>query len=159
MNVAIASEKASYALKEAVKRHLLEQGHTVLDVGQQDPDADALPYSQVGANMAQALSSGKVQAGIVTCGTGAGVSLACNKCRHVYAVACESVYTAALAPQIVNANVLAMGSRIVGADMACAMCDAFLKARYLEGFPEPRAAFIDGLRKKLVCLEEENMKS
>jgi len=158
MNIAIASEKVSYGLKESIKQHLLAQGHNVIDVGQTDPDAEALPYSCVGANMAEALNSGRAELGIVSCGTGAGVSLACNKCRNIYAVACESVYSASLAPQIVNANVLAMGSRIVGTDMACAMADAFIRSKYLEGFPEARANFIDSLHKKLISLENENMK-
>ena len=122
MKVAIASEASSFQLKEQVKKHILDLGYEVVDAGQQSEEENVL-YYEAAANLAKKIQSGECERGIVFCGTGAGASLIANKFKGVYCVACESIFTAEKISLINNANVLAMGSRVVSFDMACEMAD------------------------------------
>lgn len=110
MKVVIASETSSYELKEAVKKHLVELGYEVLDVGAQSA-SDGTLYFQSASALARVIQRGEAERGIVMCGTGGGASLICNAFKGVYCVACESVFTAEKIGLINNANVLAMGRK------------------------------------------------
>lgn len=137
MKVAIACEASSFLLKEAVKTRIEALGYTVLDVGQQREDENVL-YFEAAQNLAKVIQSGECEKGIVICGTGAGVSMIVNKFRGVYCVACESVFTAEKISLINNANVLAMGARVVSWDMGGEMAEKFLAGSWCEGFAEQR---------------------
>ena len=137
MNVVIASDFSGFRLKEAVKAHIIALGYEVEDVGAQKEE-DATLYFEASENLARVIREGRVERGIVICGTGAGVSMIANKFRGVYAVACESVYTAEKTSLINNANVLAMGGRVVSWDMGCEMAEKFLAGKWCEGFAEQR---------------------
>lgn len=137
MKVVIASETSGFSLKEAIKSHLITLGHEVLDVGAKS-DSDGTLYFQSSANLAKAIQSNEAEKGIVICGTGAGASLIANKHKGVYCVACESVFTAEKIGLINNANVLALGARVVSHDMACEMVEKFIAHRWCEGFAEQR---------------------
>ena len=131
MKVAIACETSSFQLKEQVKKYIMNLGYEVEDVGQLSEDENVL-YFEAAANLARKIQS------IVFCGTGAGVSLIANKFRGVYCVACESIFTAEKISLINNANVLAMGARVVSFDMGCEMAERFLAGQWCEGFAEQR---------------------
>ena len=137
MKVAIACESSSFALKEAVKARILAAGYEVLDVGQLEESGNVL-YFEAAENLARAVQSGECERGIVLCGTGAGVSMIANKFSGVYCVACESVFTAEKISLINNANVLAMGARVVSHDMGGEMAEKFLAGKWCEGFAEQR---------------------
>ena len=137
MKVAIACEASSFQLKEQVKKHILDLGYEVVDAGQQSEEENVL-YYEAAANLAKKIQSGECERGILFCGTGAGASLIANKFKGVYCVACESIFTAEKISLINNANVLAMGSRVVSFDMACEMAERFLAGRWCEGFAEQR---------------------
>ncbi|MCL2616085.1 MAG: RpiB/LacA/LacB family sugar-phosphate isomerase [Defluviitaleaceae bacterium] len=137
MKIAIASDFSGFLLKEAVRCFLLEKGYQIQDVGQKNAE-DKLLYFEAAANLAKAVQSGECDRGIVICGTGAGVSMIANKFRGVYCVPCESLYTAEKISLINNANVLAMGEKIVSPTMAGEMALAFLGATWCEGFEEQR---------------------
>lgn len=137
MNVVIASDFSGFRLKEAVKAHIIALGYEVEDVGAQKEE-DATLYFEASENLARVIREGRAERGIVICGTGAGVSMIANKFRGVYAVACESVYTAEKTSLINNANVLAMGGRVVSWDMGCEMAEKFLAGKWCEGFAEQR---------------------
>lgn len=137
MKVAIGSETSGFALKEAVKAHLIGLGHEIMDVGAQS-DNDGILYFDSSANVAEKIQKGEAERGIVICGTGAGASLIANKHRGVYCVACESVFTAEKIGLINNANALAMGSRVVSIDMGCEMAEKYLAGSWCEGFAEQR---------------------
>ena len=137
MKVAIACEASSFLLKEAVRERLLAQGYEVVDVGQQREDENVL-YYEAAQNLAEEIQSGRCEKGIVICGTGAGVSMIVNKYRGVYCVACESVFTAEKISHINNANVLAMGARVVSWDMGGEMAEKFLAGKWCEGFAPQR---------------------
>lgn len=137
MKVAIACEASSFLLKEAVKKHIIRLGYEVEDVGQQTEDENVLYYEAAG-KLAEEIRSGRCERGIVICGTGAGVSMIANKYKGVYCVACESVFTAEKISLINNANVLAMGARVVSWDMGCEMAEKFLAGHWCEGFAQQR---------------------
>ena len=137
MKIALACESSSFFLKEAIRKRLIGLGYEVLDVGQQTADENVLFY-EAGENLARVIQSGKCEKGIAICGTGAGISMIVNKFKGCYAVACESVFTAEKISLINNANVLAMGSRVVSWDMGGEMAERFLAGKWCEGFAEQR---------------------
>lgn len=152
--VVISCESSSFALKEAVKEHLEKIGYDVTDLGQQK-DGEPVLYYVAAERIAKALQSGEFERGVVFCGTGAGVSMIANKYRGVYCVACESVFTAEKISLINNANLLAMGARVVSHDMACEMAEKFLAGKWCDGFaPERRKNNENGYR-MLQELEEK----
>ncbi len=137
MKIVIASDFSGFNLKQAVKKHLTDSQYDVTDVGQTDPDNKVL-YFEAASRLAEAMQSGAYTRGIVICGTGAGVSLIVNKFRGIYCVACESVFTAEKTSLTNNANVLAMGEKVVSYDMGCEMAKAWLNGKWCEGFEEQR---------------------
>ncbi|HEY8465142.1 MAG TPA: RpiB/LacA/LacB family sugar-phosphate isomerase [Bacillota bacterium] len=157
MKVIIASDFSGFRLKQAVKNHLIKIGYEVDDVGQQT-EAEQVPYYEAASNLARAMQSGKYTRGIVICGTGAGVSLIVNKFKGIYCVACESVYTAEKISLINNANVLAMGEKVVSLDMGAEMAEKFLSGIWCKDFTAERK---ENNRKGFARLQEieaENFK-
>lgn len=138
MKIAIASDASGFRLKESVKEALRGAGHAVTDVGQQREE-DAVRYYEAGEMLARAIQSGAYERGLIFCGSGAGVCLAVGKFRGVYAVACESEYTAAELHRITNANVMAMGEKVVTPDVARRMALAFVGSRWRDGMPPDKA--------------------
>jgi len=137
MKVVIGSETSSFALKEAIKAHLIGLGYEVLDVGCLDVN-DGTLYYESSSRVAEAIQQGVAERGITICGTGAGASLIANKHKGVYCVACESVFTAEKISLINNANVLGLGSRVVSFDMGCEMAEKFLAGKWCDGFATER---------------------
>lgn len=137
VKVAIASDFSGFLLKEQVKRYLEEKGYTLEDVGQRD-ESQPMMYYDAAVRLADAVQYGGCVKGIVCCGTGAGVSLIANKHKGIYCVACESVFTASRIALINNANVLAMGEKVVSYAMACEMAEAFIQAQWCDGFDAQR---------------------
>jgi ribose 5-phosphate isomerase B len=137
MKIAIASDVSGFNLKEQVRVYLTQNGFDVSDVGQTDAGAPMM-YYDIAARLAKAVQRGEFQKGVVICGTGAGVSMIANRFKGVYCVPCESVYTAEKISLINNANVLAMGEKIVSFAMGCEMALAFLRSNWCEGFEEQR---------------------
>lgn len=137
MKVVIASETSSYELKEAVKKHLVELGYEVLDVGAQSA-SDGTLYFQSASALARVIQRGEAERGIVMCGTGGGASLICNAFKGVYCVACESVFTAEKIGLINNANVLAMGAKVVTKEIGSEMAEKYLAGKWCEGFETQR---------------------
>ena len=135
--VVIGCEVNSLPLKEAVKAHLIQLGYEVADLGQQAGGEPVLYYTAA-RRVAEAIQRGEAERGIVICATGAGVSMIANKFRGVYCVACESVFTAEKISLINNANLLAMGGRVVSHDMGCEMAEKFLAGVWCEGFEPQR---------------------
>jgi ribose 5-phosphate isomerase B len=143
MKIAIGSDHAAFALKEIVKKHLLDSGHQVEDMGTHSPDRTDYPI--YGEKVAKAVVSGKAQYGVVICGTGAGISITANKVRGVRCVLASEPYTAVLSRQHNNANMLAMGARVVGEGLACMIVDQFLAAEFEGGRHADRVDLITKL--------------
>ena len=158
MKVGIASDKSGFPLKEVVKAHLIEKGHEVLDLGQLKME-DEWVYYYVGASrVAKAILSGQVKKGILICGTGAGMNIAANKFKGIYAVSVEGIYSAKSCAFINGANVITMGRRIVGDGMACEMTDEFLKYEAGDTLAPETAKICSFQAEGLVAMEKENFR-
>jgi len=143
MKIAIGSDHAAFALKEIVKKHLIDSGHQVEDMGTHSPERTDYPI--YGEKVARAVVSGRVKYGVVICGTGAGISISANKIHGVRCVLASEPYTAVLSRQHNDANMLAMGARVVGEGLACMIVDQFLAAEFEGGRHADRVAMITKL--------------
>lgn len=157
MRLVIASDFSAVELKETVKKHLIETGHEVLDVGHKD-GGEKIVYPVAVSSLVKVLRTEDYERGIVFCGTGAGVSIAANKFKGIYCVPCESIFTASKSPVINNANVLAMGGNVVGSENACKIADMWLSQSFCKDFAPERAEFIQSLYKQLQEIEDANFK-
>jgi len=132
MRICVGSDHAGFELKEAVKAHLLALGHDVEDVGTRDPGV-SVDYPDFGASVARKVIAGEGELGIVVCGTGIGISIAANKVRGARAALCTDPYMARMARAHNNANILAMGGRVVGVGLALDIVEAFLSTPFEGG--------------------------
>jgi ribose 5-phosphate isomerase B len=129
--VAIAADHAGFELKNALKETIEGHGLKVLDLGAHN--SDSVDYPDMAAALAAALADGRAYRGVLICGSGIGISIAANRHRHVRAALCHDVTTARLARQHNDANVLAMGSRVVGPNVARDCLEAFLDTPFEGG--------------------------
>ena len=140
MKIAIANDHAALELKLAIKQHMEQRGHEVLDFG---TDTSArVEYPAYAEKVARAVANGEADGGVLLCGTGIGMSIAANKVRGVRAAACSEPYSAMLSKQHNNSNILAMGARVVGEDLAKMILDAWLTAEFMGGRHAERVAMI-----------------
>jgi ribose 5-phosphate isomerase B len=144
MKIVIGSDKAGFELKEKVKGYLTGKGWELEDVGLMDPEG-YMTFYNASDNLCRKILAGEAEQGILICGTGAGMCINANKYKGIYAVTCESVYSARMCRVVNNANVLTMGGNIIGPGMAFEMCDAFLNTGHAEGMPQERADYLKKL--------------
>ncbi|HEX7656483.1 MAG TPA: ribose 5-phosphate isomerase B [Sphingomonas sp.] len=138
MRIAIASDHAAVALKQVLADWLRESGHEVEDLG---PDGTAsVDYPDYGYKLAAAVASGAADRGIALCGSGIGISIAVNRNPHVRCALVSEPLSAALAREHNDANVIAMGARLTGEDMAKACVTAFLSTAFAGGRHAARVA-------------------
>ncbi len=124
MRIAIASDHAAFALKSALVAYLTEAGHQVDDLG--PFDENSVDYPDFGYKLADAIASGAAERGVALCGSGIGISIAVNRNPACRAALVSEPLSAKLSREHNNANVIAMGARLTGIDMAKACLDAFL---------------------------------
>jgi ribose 5-phosphate isomerase B len=124
VKIAIAADHAGYALKTAVVAHLEGTGHGVVDLGTHSEEP--VDYPPLCAAAGRAVVAGQADYGIVLGGSGQGEQIAANKVHGVRAALCLDLFTARLARQHNDANVLSLGGRIVAPALACAIVDLFL---------------------------------
>lgn len=122
--IAIGSDHGGYALKEQIKKHLDELGLAYKDCGT-DSDASC-DYPIYGEAVARAVADGEAERGIVICGTGIGISIAANKVRGIRAAVCGDCFSAEATRLHNDANILALGARVVGSGLALKIVDTFL---------------------------------
>ncbi len=143
MKIAIGSDHAAFALKEVVRKHLIDSGHQVEDMGTYS--LERTDYPIYGEKVAKAVVNGVVKYGVVICGTGAGISISANKIHGIRCVLASETYTAVLSRQHNDANMLAMGARVIGEGLACMIVDQFLAAEFEGGRHADRVAMITKL--------------
>src|SRR6266568_6714875 len=136
--VAVASDHAGYRLKLVVVEHLRAGGHEVIDLG--TDSEEPVDYPPLCAAAGRAVVGGQAEFGIVLGGSGQGETMAANKVRGVRAALCLGEYTARLARQHNNANVLGLGGRILGEGLATSIVDIFLSTAFQGGRHERRLA-------------------
>ena len=131
MRIALAADHAGFALKDELAAWLAEQGHDVADLGTNG--ATSVDYPEFGAKLACAIASGEATHGIAVCGSGIGISIAINREPKCRCARVDDPLSAALAREHNDANVLALGARLVGPDMAKACVAAFLGTDFAGG--------------------------
>ena len=134
--IAIVSDHAAYELKEALAQRLRDWNHEVLDLG--TTSTDSVDYPDYGYRMALAIAEGEAERGIALCGTGIGISIAVNRHPACRCALVTEPYSAALAREHNDANVLALGARLIGFDMAIACVQSFLVGHFARGRHERR---------------------
>ena len=131
MRIALAADHAGYELKDALAVWLKEAGHDVIDVGTNGPES--VDYPQFGAKLAEEIAAGRAERGIAVCGSGIGISIAINREPKCRCARVDDPLSARLAREHNDANVLAMGARLIGQDMARACVSAFLGTDFAGG--------------------------
>ena len=128
MRIAIGADHAGWPLKEELVVHLKQGGHDVLDLG--TSGADPVDYPDYAAAVAEAVRGGKAERGLIVCGSGAGACVAANKIPGVRASVCHDTYTAHQAVEHDDVNVLCLGARVIGGQLAREIVDAWAAARF-----------------------------
>ncbi len=136
--VLIASDHAGYELKSVLKAELSEMGYEVLDLG--TDDTESVDYPDFANALAEALREGRADRGVLICGSGVGISIAANRHPEVRAALCHDPITARLAREHNDANVLAMGGRLIGTDVAKECLRIFLATPFEGGRHARRVA-------------------
>jgi ribose 5-phosphate isomerase B len=131
MRIALAADHAGYQMKDDLAAWLREAGHDVVDLGTNGPES--VDYPEYGARLADAVARGDAERGIVVCGSGIGISIAVNRNPACRCARVSDPLSAQLAREHNDANVLALGARIVGAGVARECLEAFLDTPFEGG--------------------------
>lgn len=143
MKIGVAADHAGQALKATLVEHLRERGHEVKHYGPPpDPDDD---YPLIVRVLAEAIVRGEVERGIFTCGSGIGPAVAANKIAGIRASVVDNEWSARDAVEHVDVNLLTMGERVIGDELAKSVIDAYLGARVQGGRHERRRRQIEGM--------------
>lgn len=126
--IALASDHAGLALKAHLSDHLRAKGYEILDLGTYDDGS--VDYPDYGAALANAIAQGQADRGVAVCGSGIGISIAVNRNPAARAALVTTPEAAALSRQHNDANVLALGARLVDAETAVACLEAFLSTEF-----------------------------
>ena len=136
MKIAVGSDHGGFQLKEAVKGWLLEKGYEVEDKGTYDEQS--CDYPDFGEAVARDVAAGIADKGILVCGTGIGISIAANKIKGIRAAVCGDTFSARMSRLHNDANILAMGQRVVGAGLALDIAEIWLNTSFEGGRHEGR---------------------
>ena len=130
MKIALGSDHGGFELKNIIKEHLLQKGNEILDFGTES--SKSVDYPEYGFKVGQAVIAKETDLGVVVCGTGIGISIAANKVKGIRAALCTDSYMARMAREHNNANILALGSRVIGPGVALDIVDTFLNTAFGE---------------------------
>ena len=150
MIVAVGADHAGYTLKGEIVGWLKEEGHQVNDLGalNLDPNDD---YPDFAVAVASSVASGQSERGIVVCGSGVGACITANKVKGIRACLCHDIYSARQGVEHDDMNVICIGGRIIGIEIAKAVLRAFLAASFI---PEPR---FQRRLEKIIQIEENGL--
>lgn len=154
--IIVGADRSGRPLKDEVVTYLESVGYEVKDVGMVSEEAFKA-YFDVAPNVAQAISDGEYEKGLLFCGTGAGMNIIANKYKGVYAVVSEGSYTARMSSIINQANVLCMGGWVVAPQQAIDMVDRWLNTKFLETF-EHKSDFLCNAFDQVKEIEASNFK-
>jgi ribose 5-phosphate isomerase B len=152
LTVALGADHAGWQLKEVLKAWLVGQGHHVLDFGTYSPEP--VDYPDYAELVAGAVAGAEADRGVLVCGTGIGMTIAANKVRGVRAAACPDPEVARLSREHNDANVLALGGRLMSPETARATLEAWVTADFAAGRHSRRLEKIAGLERRLAEVAE-----
>ncbi|HEY9849621.1 MAG TPA: RpiB/LacA/LacB family sugar-phosphate isomerase [Leptolyngbyaceae cyanobacterium] len=133
MKILLGADPYGFQLKEAVKKHLLEKGLEVEDVGVNNSDQQTA-YYQVASEVAKRVGNHSVDRGILICGTGMGMAIIANKYPGVYAAVCENTYAAKKSRSINNSNILTLGGFVTTPQVAQEIVEIWLTTEFTQGW-------------------------
>ena len=144
--IALGADHGGYELKEAIKKHLDEKGVEYRDFG--TFTCEAIDYPIIAEKVALAITGGECERGILCCGTGVGISIAANKVKGIRCACCSDCFSAHFTRLHNDANILAMGGRVIGSGLACMMVDTFLDTEFEGGRHARRVDLITEIENK-----------
>jgi len=145
VKVALGADHGGYELKKTIRTHLETQGIEVLDLGTHSNGS--VDYPKYGFAVGSAIIKGEADFGIAVCGTGLGISMAANKIPGIRAAVCSETFSARMAREHNNANILALGARVIGAGLALDIVDIFLKTSFSGGRHALRVSLISNIER------------
>jgi|SRR5882672_4058341 len=146
MKIALGADHAGYELKDKIKQHLQERGLDVCDEG--TSSAESVDYPDYARTVAHDVSEGRANLGILVCGSGIGMAITANKVDGIRAANVSTEYEAQMSREHNNANVLALGARVIGRDEAFRIVDTWLATQFAGGRHERRV-------EKIMAIEKE----
>ena len=144
--IVLANDHAAVALKEEIKKLLDARGLEYKDLGTNS--SESVDYPVYGEAAARAVASGECELGIILCGTGLGISMAANKVKGIRAAVCTNCFMAEMACKHNNANMLALGARVVGGGLALKIVETFLDTEFEGGRHQRRVDLISAIEEK-----------
>lgn len=136
MKIVLGCDHGGYELKEIIKEHLMKKDYYVLDVGTYS--IESVDYPDFGKEAAEAVIRKEADRGIVICGTGIGISIAANKVKGIRCALCTDEYMAKMSRMHNNANMLALGNRVIGRGLALNIVDSWISTEFEGGRHENR---------------------
>ncbi|MPZ54178.1 MAG: ribose 5-phosphate isomerase B [Acidimicrobiia bacterium] len=133
MRIALGSDHAGFEMKEHLSNWMTNEGYAVYDLGTHSPDP--VDYPDVAAAIGRAVLDGRADRGVILCGSGAGACIAANKLAGIRASVAHDTYTAAQMVEHDDANIICLGARVIGTNVAESLVTAFLEAAFI---PEDR---------------------
>lgn len=152
--IALGSDHGGYLLKEEIKKMLANQGHIVVDFGVESNMS--VDYPDIAEKVSRSVVQGECVKGILVCGTGIGMSIAANKIKGIRAAVCNEVYSAKMCREHNNANILALGQRVIGSGVAAEIVNIFLTTEFAGDRHSRRVTKIETLEN---CFDDKYFKT
>lgn len=144
--IALASDHGGYSLKEEIKKYLEEQNIDYIDFG--TDSEESVDYPEFGQKAAESVASGECEKGIICCGTGIGISISANKVPSIRCAVVSDTFSAKMSREHNNANILALGERVVGKGLALEIVNVWLNTDFAGGRHERRVNKIHDIENK-----------
>ncbi|OGL07143.1 MAG: ribose 5-phosphate isomerase B [Candidatus Rokubacteria bacterium RIFCSPLOWO2_02_FULL_68_19] len=151
--IALGADHAGWELKEALKAWLIENGHQILDFGTHSPDS--VDYPDYALEVAESVASGKAERGLLVCGTGIGMAMTANKVPGIRAALCSDPFMARMSREHNDANVLALGGRLMDGELGLEILQMWLGTEFAGGRHERRLAKIAQIESRFLQGREE----
>jgi ribose 5-phosphate isomerase B len=156
MRIAIGSDEAGFVLKDILVKEIERIGHISVDVGVYDEKP--VLYPDIAKLVVEKVASGDCERGVLICGTGIGMSITANKYPGIRAALAHDTYSAERAVKSNNAQILTMGARVIGPELAKAILRVFLESKFVDGPSTPKVQRINELERSFREIANENDK-
>ena len=143
MKIAVGADHGGFLLKEEIKKFLLDEGYEVVDVGTYSEES--VDYPEYGYKVARLVASGEVDKGVIMCGTGIGISISANKVKGIRAALVTNEYMAEMAARHNDANILAMGGRVITPEIGKRLVKIWLQTSFDGGRHQRRIVKIHAI--------------
>ena len=146
MKLVVGCDEAAFQLKERVKKHLMEKGYEVIDVGVYNEDPSLYPLTA--EKLCQEIIEGRAEKGVLMCGTGIGMAITANKMPGIRAAVCHDIFSTERSRKSNDCQFMCMGSRIVAPETALMLLDRWLECEFSGGGSLPKVEKINEIDQK-----------